>query len=144
MSKMRGVRTTACLWFMAASLACGDSSGVGGDAGVDEDAAPSPCDAAAIECDPDATCVVSNGEPTCVCDAGYTGDGLTCQPDECALGTDDCDKAATCTDRDDGFDCACDGAFTGDGAQATPRNPGAMMGDFVDFYGGEGMMILHG
>ena len=35
------------------------------------------------------------------------------------------------------------GAFTGDGAQATPRNPGAVMGDFVDFYGGEGMMILH-
>jgi alpha-tubulin suppressor-like RCC1 family protein len=64
---------------------------------------------------------VSDGEATCVCDDGYTGNGLSCQPDECALGTDDCDPAATCTDRDDGFDCACDGAFTGDGKTCTGR-----------------------
>lgn len=35
------------------------------------------------------------------------------------------------------------GAFTGDGVQATPRNPGALSGDYVDFYGSEGMLLLH-
>jgi predicted O-methyltransferase YrrM len=35
------------------------------------------------------------------------------------------------------------GAFSGDGTVATPDNPGAMMGDYVDRYGSEGMMVFY-
>jgi predicted O-methyltransferase YrrM len=35
------------------------------------------------------------------------------------------------------------GAFSGDGTVATPDNPGAMMGDYIDRYGTEGMMVLY-
>jgi alpha-tubulin suppressor-like RCC1 family protein len=102
---------------VAALTACG-----GDDADPVADGGPGasdPCEEGAIDCDANATCSVSGGEPACLCNDGYTGDGLTCQPDECALGTDDCDPAATCTDRPDGFDCACPDAFVGDGTVCT-------------------------
>jgi predicted O-methyltransferase YrrM len=35
------------------------------------------------------------------------------------------------------------GAFSGDGTVTTPDNPGAAMGDYVDRYGSEGMMIFY-
>lgn len=109
----------ALLCNLLAATACGGGAEGAADAGLEMDAAPSPCVEGAAECDPNATCMVDGSGYACVCDAGYTGDGRTCQPDECALGTDDCDPAASCTDRPDGFDCACDGAFVGDGRVCT-------------------------
>jgi Methyltransferase domain len=35
------------------------------------------------------------------------------------------------------------GGFTGDGTQADKRNKGALMGDYMEDYGCEGMMIIH-
>ena len=40
-------------------------------AGVDECAQQSSCD-------PNATCTNTSGSYTCVCNEGYTGDGMTC------------------------------------------------------------------
>jgi hypothetical protein len=48
-----------------------------------------------LECDANATC--DEAEVSCVCDDGYTGDGLSCTNiDECAEGTDDCGDGYTC------------------------------------------------
>ena len=72
------------------------------------------------DCDANASCQDVAGNMECVCDAGYTGNGLTCSDiDECTAGSDDCDANATCTNNDGGFDCACDAGYTGDGVTCT-------------------------
>ncbi len=63
-------------------------------------------------CDPNGTC--SNNQ--CDCDAGWTGNGLTCTDiDECATNVDNCHPDAVCTNNDGGFSCACRAGYTGDG-----------------------------
>ncbi len=69
-------------------------------------------------CAAEASCVVDQGAgtATCVCDAGYAGDGLTCTDvDECADATDNCADNATCTNEAGSFSCACNPGFDGDG-----------------------------
>ena len=72
------------------------------------------------DCDANASCQDVAGNMECVCDAGYTGNGLSCSDiDECTDGTDDCDANATCTNNNGGFACACDAGYTGDGVSCT-------------------------
>ena len=57
-----------------------------------------------LECDANATC--DEAEVSCVCDDGYTGDGLSCTNiDECADGTDDCADGYACGDTEGSFEC---------------------------------------
>ncbi len=68
------------------------------------------------ECAPDATCTDVDGAPTCVCNEGWEGDGVTCTDvDECAAGTDDCDENATCDNTEGSYDCTCTPPYVGDG-----------------------------
>src|SRR6185503_9984676 len=49
-------------------------------------------------CDTNATCSTAGATPACVCNMGFSGDGVTCTDiDECADGTDNCSDNATCT-----------------------------------------------
>lgn len=46
-----------------------------------------PSDTSCGTCDSNATCDSSSGTPTCVCNAGYLGDGSTCMPETCPAQT---------------------------------------------------------
>ncbi|MDD9968850.1 MAG: EGF-like domain-containing protein, partial [Myxococcales bacterium] len=89
-------------------VACGDDDG--GDDLVDE------CEEGSHDCDDNATCTDLTDGFACECDAGYAGDGSTCEDvDECAEGSDDCDENATCDNTVGGFTCECDEGYQGDG-----------------------------
>jgi hypothetical protein len=67
-------------------------------------------------CHADATCSDGAGGPTCVCNAGYEGDGFDCADiDECDEGTAGCDPNASCTNEDGGFECECNPGWDGNG-----------------------------
>ena len=79
------------------------------------DARPAPtCPA----CDQNAVCVPEGDPFTCACNAGFTGDGITCADiDECApeQPSHDCDPDATCSNTPGSFACACNPGFFGSG-----------------------------
>ena len=92
----------------------------GGDDRYDADGDGTPdfcdCDHSPVTCDPNATCIEGNAEPTCVCNPGFEGDGHTCRDiDECARGTHACHAHATCTNTTGGYTCTCNEGYTGDG-----------------------------
>lgn len=64
-----------------------------------------------------ATCAVVNGNASCVCPAGFTGNGedACTDIDECALGTDTCSPNADCVNTAGGFSCFCREGFFGSG-----------------------------
>ncbi|WP_437769799.1 EGF domain-containing protein [Sorangium sp. So ce764] len=71
-------------------------------------------------CGANAACTNTAGSFTCACDAGYSGDGVTCTDvDECAAATANCDVNATCTNTAGSFTCACNVGYSGDGATCT-------------------------
>lgn len=52
----------------------------------------------------------------CVCNVGYSGDGVSCiNDDECIFGIYNCYVNVFCLDNDGGFDCICDMGYVGDG-----------------------------
>jgi hypothetical protein len=61
-------------------------------------------------CDPHAMCRVVIGDPVCVCEGGYEGNGAFCVDiDECAKSP--CGPNETCSNSDGGFTCACADGF---------------------------------
>ncbi|WP_437765949.1 FG-GAP-like repeat-containing protein [Sorangium sp. So ce281] len=67
-------------------------------------------------CDANATCIDASGSFTCACDAGYSGDGVTCTNiDECAESP--CQNGGTCIDGINSYTCACLPGFTGDNCE---------------------------
>ena len=95
------------------------------------------CNLGYHNCDDNATCSDTIGSFTCVCDLGYSGDGVTCKSelllslifhstyicyytlyvdiDECSEELDNCDVNAVCRDTNGSFTCTCNEGFTGDG-----------------------------
>ncbi|KAF7463096.1 hypothetical protein GHT09_010396 [Marmota monax] len=70
------------------------------------------------KCDPNANCIQnSTGSPTCVCAAGYSGNGSYCsEVDPCANGHGGCSPHANCTKVAPGQrTCTCQDGYTGDG-----------------------------
>jgi hypothetical protein len=68
-------------------------------------------------CDGYATCAIGPvGKKVCTCNAGWSGDGLTCADlDECKAGTADCATQATCANEEGSYTCTCNSGWTGDG-----------------------------
>ena len=67
-------------------------------------------------CDPNATCATTAGVTTCSCNAGFSGDGNTCENvNECDTNNGDCHADATCNDLPGSHTCECNGGYTGDG-----------------------------
>ena len=64
----------------------------------------------------DAVCTDTEGDFTCACQSGFTGDGLSCTNiDECAENLHACDANATCSDTAGGYECTCNAGYGGDG-----------------------------
>ncbi|XP_078572638.1 uncharacterized protein LOC144859658 isoform X1 [Branchiostoma floridae x Branchiostoma japonicum] len=63
------------------------------------------------------TCTNTPSSFTCACDAGYSGDGVTCtDDDECTDGSDNCSPDGFCTNTPPGsFTCACNPGYSGNG-----------------------------
>ncbi|XP_042195708.1 stabilin-1 isoform X2 [Callorhinchus milii] len=70
-------------------------------------------------CHPHANCVpgMASSTPSCVCTAGYTGNGTSCSEwDPCERNNGGCSMSATCTKVSAGErTCSCVPGFTGDG-----------------------------
>jgi len=65
------------------------------------------------ECGENASC---NAQDTCECNAGYEGDGQTCDDvDECATDNGGCDPNALCINAPGERTCICNANFSGDG-----------------------------
>ena len=88
------------------------------------DAAPD-ASCANLDCDENATCTESSGEPKCVCAMGFTGNGLTCADiDECDDDNGGCASDAICVNQPGGVRCLCEEGLTGDGkADGTACSP---------------------
>ncbi len=68
-----------------------------------------PCDS----CDPNAACM---GD-TCMCEAGWEGDGTSCTDiDECA-GDNDCAIDASCNNTPGDYECECKAGYKGNGKE---------------------------
>ena len=82
------------------------------------------CAAETDNCSINATCTDSDPGFTCACNAGYSGDGVSCTEfDECSQGTDNCSANATCTNTVGSFTCACNAGFEGDGISCAATPP---------------------
>ncbi|KAI8500092.1 hypothetical protein Bbelb_224090 [Branchiostoma belcheri] len=87
-----------------------DGSGGRGLFDIDE------CTTGTDNCDDDATCTNTDSGFTCACNAGYSGDGVTCiDINECTTGTDNCHDDATCANTVGSFICSCNDGYAGDG-----------------------------
>ncbi|XP_067047467.1 uncharacterized protein [Acropora muricata] len=80
----------------------------GGD--VDE------CNAFPNICGANTDCHNTDGSYTCICKAGYTGDGKTCSDvDECNAFPKVCGANTDCHNTDGSHTCICKAGYTGDG-----------------------------
>jgi hypothetical protein len=100
------MRTLASLLALGLTLGCSDNETTGH---ADNCASPE------VNCSPNATCTSSGRSFRCTCNAGFVGDGVTCDPDQCADGLDDCSADADCTDTASGWSCDCHDGYDGDG-----------------------------
>ncbi|XP_072017067.1 uncharacterized protein [Amphiura filiformis] len=79
------------------------------------------CTLGTVNCGAHAVCTnIPVGSFTCECNAGYSGDGVTCADhNECTSSTDNCDANASCTNTVGSFTCVCDAGYSGDGVTCT-------------------------
>ncbi len=87
------------------------------------DPGPLTCAVGNGGCSPNALCVDGSPHPDCYCNAGYTGDGLSCTDiNECDNGIGNCDANATCHNLQGSHKCICNLGYEGSGASCTDIN----------------------
>jgi hypothetical protein len=77
-------------------------------------------------CSVNGVCTDTQGNFTCTCSPGFSGDGFTCNDiNECAANTGrgDCGANAACTNTPGGRTCACDAGYSGDGFTCKDTTP---------------------
>ncbi|XP_072016725.1 uncharacterized protein [Amphiura filiformis] len=91
------------------------------------------CNSITDNCDANAVCPNTVGSFACACNAGYSGNGITCTDiNECCSSTDNCDANAACTNTVGSFTCACNAGYSGDGETCTDINECALNNDYCD------------
>ena len=56
----------------------------------------------------------TDGSFACICNVGYSGDGVSCQDiDECSAGDDGCYDNSACLNTDGSFTCVCNVGYSG-------------------------------
>ena len=80
------------------------------------------CTSGTHNCHSLATCTNNDGNYTCACNDGYSGDGtsLCTDKDECT--ENPCDSAAECINTVGSFECACTYAYKGDGLSCSRKS----------------------
>ena len=72
------------------------------------------------ECDDNATCQDNDWSYTCICNAGYQGNGNLCSDiNECNESTHACHINASCFNTQGDYTCECKPGFSGDGRTCT-------------------------
>ncbi|MFT7582563.1 MAG: hypothetical protein ACI9MR_004245 [Myxococcota bacterium] len=79
------------------------------------------CAGPGTRCSDEAACTNIPGSFECVCNAGYSGDGLDCtEVDECATNNGGCDPSAACINLPGSFLCKCPLGTAGNGLVCGP------------------------
>uniref|UniRef100_A0A0G4FQ47 EGF-like domain-containing protein n=1 Tax=Chromera velia CCMP2878 TaxID=1169474 RepID=A0A0G4FQ47_9ALVE len=75
------------------------------------------CSTNVHNCHTEAACTNAAGSFSCACNAGYSGNGITCTDiDECTANTHNCNPTnGVCTDTTGSFTCACAVGYSGNG-----------------------------
>ena len=77
------------------------------------------------QCHNHADCTNTDGDYTCACQEGFTGDGRTCTDnDECTDGSSNCHPQANCENQPGTFSCTCKPGWSGTGVECTGKQLG--------------------
>eukprot|EP01134_Creolimax_fragrantissima_P000184 CFRG0184T1 len=69
-------------------------------------------------CDNNADCLNTEGSYNCICNAGFSGNGLECTDiDECTQNP--CDSNAACVNTAGSYTCTCNAGYSGNGLECT-------------------------
>ncbi len=72
-----------------------------------------------VPCHRNATCIKSNDASQCLCNIGFTGNGMQCTSITACSNDNQCHANATCVDATGSAQCRCKPGFIGNGLQCT-------------------------
>ncbi|KAM8945437.1 uncharacterized protein RCH25_048709 [Pelodytes ibericus] len=91
---------------------------------MDGDTGDATCKAVGLTCHKYADCLSTiGGEYFCVCRAGFSGDGATCNDvNECTTSLHQCHQQGICVNTEGSYTCLCKPGYTGNGFTCTDIN----------------------
>lgn len=74
-----------------------------------------------VSCGDNARCVQTSNSSSCICNSGFTGDGMSCvQIDECTIMN--CPTHAKCVKKEGRYDCVCNEGYLDDRTKCSGAN----------------------